>query len=62
VTDFHRRIDQILALPRAKGRAGQPHWPPLPRLRQWPDDFGRLELERYSIGQFDTARDARGPG
>ena len=63
VTDFHRRIDQILALPRAeKAELASPTGHPYRGWRQWPDDFGRLELERYSIGQFDTARDARAAG
>jgi len=61
VTDFHRRIDQISRCPRREAELASP-LATLPRLGQWPDDFGRLELERYSIGQFDTARDARAPG
>jgi len=63
VTDFHSRIDRILALPRTeKATLASPTGHPYRGWRQWPDDFGRLELERYSIGQFDTAEDARAAG
>jgi flavonol synthase len=30
--------------------------------RYWPDDFGRLELERFSIGQFDDPAAAAAAG
>lgn len=29
---------------------------------EWPDDFGRLELERFSIAQYDDTDEARAAG
>ncbi|WP_433305210.1 2-oxoglutarate and iron-dependent oxygenase domain-containing protein [Actinoplanes sp. CA-030573] len=63
IADFHRRIGRILDLPRAeKAALASPTAHPYRGWRQWPDDFGRLELERFSIGQFDNADDARAAG
>ncbi|GIF09042.1 isopenicillin N synthase family oxygenase [Actinoplanes siamensis] len=63
IADFHRRIGRVLDLPRAeKATLASPTGHPYRGWRQWPDDFGRLELERFSIGQFDNAGDARAAG
>jgi isopenicillin N synthase-like dioxygenase len=63
LADYSRRIGRLLSLPGAQKAAlaspgGHPHrgW------RQWPDDFGRLELERYNVAEFDTPADARAAG
>jgi flavonol synthase len=63
LADYSRRIGRLLSAPRAEkaalaSPAGHPHrgW------RQWPDDFGRLELERYNVAEFDTPADARAAG
>ena len=63
IEDFHQGIGRILALPRAeKARLASPTGHPYRGWRQWPDDFGRLELERFSIGQYDSAADAVAAG
>jgi flavonol synthase len=61
--DFGRRAGRLLSLPRAeKAKLASPTGHPYRGWRQWPDDFGRLELERYNVGQFDNAADARAAG
>jgi isopenicillin N synthase-like dioxygenase len=63
IDDFHDRIDALLKLPRAeKIPLASPTGHPYRGWRQWPDDFGRLELERFTIGQFDSAEDAEAAG
>jgi isopenicillin N synthase-like dioxygenase len=63
IDDFHHRIGRVLSLPRAEKVAlASPTAHPYRGWRQWPDDFGRLELERFSIGQFDNPGDARTAG
>jgi isopenicillin N synthase-like dioxygenase len=63
MADYSQRIGRLLSQPRAEKIAlaspgGHPHrgW------RQWPDDFGRLELERYNVAQFDTPSNAQAAG
>jgi flavonol synthase len=59
--DLGRRMARLLSLPRAdKARLASPH--PYRGWRQWPDDFGRLELERFNVAQFDDVTDARAAG
>lgn len=63
IADFHRRINHILDLPRSeKIELASPTAHPYRGWRQWPDDSGRLELERFSIGQYDNPDDARAAG
>jgi flavonol synthase len=63
IDDFGRRAGRLLALPRAeKAKLASPTGHPYRGWRQWPDDFGRLELERFNVGQFDNAADARAAG
>ncbi|MFD7003547.1 2-oxoglutarate and iron-dependent oxygenase domain-containing protein [Streptomyces mirabilis] len=63
VEEFHRGIGRILALPRAeKAKLASPTGHPYRGWRQWPDDFGRLELERFSIAQYDSPEEARAAG
>ncbi len=63
IEDFERRIGRILRLPHAeKASLASPTGHPYRGWRQWPDDFGRLELERYSIAQFDNPADATAAG
>ena len=63
IDDFSARADRLLSLPRAeKIKLASPTGHPYRGWRQWPDDFGRLELERFNVGQFDTAEDAREAG
>jgi flavonol synthase len=60
-SDLNRRMARLLSLPRAeKARLASPH--PYRGWRQWPDDSGRLELERFNVAQFDTAADASAAG
>jgi flavonol synthase len=59
--DLGRRMARLLSLPRAdKARLASPH--PYRGWRQWPDDFGRLELERFNVAQFDGVAEARAAG
>jgi flavonol synthase len=61
IADLGRRADRLLSLPRAeKARMASPH--PYRGWRQWPDDFGRLELERFNVAQFDNPDEARAAG
>jgi isopenicillin N synthase-like dioxygenase len=63
IDGFHQPIGRVLALPRAeKEKLASPTGHPYRGWRQWPDDFGRLELERISIGQYDTPEDAVAAG
>ena len=59
--DLGRRMARLLSLPRAeKARLASPH--PYRGWRQWPDDFGRLELERFNVAQFDGVAEASAAG
>ncbi|MFC4030022.1 2-oxoglutarate and iron-dependent oxygenase domain-containing protein [Streptomyces polygonati] len=63
IDDFHRSVGRVLALPREeKEKLASPTGHPYRGWRQWPDDFGRLELERINIGQYDNADDALAAG
>ena len=59
--DLSARMGRLLSLPRAaKAKLASPH--PYRGWRQWPDDFGRLELERFNVAQFDDIEAARAAG
>jgi flavonol synthase len=61
ISDLDRRMARLLSLPRAdKAKLASPH--PYRGWRQWPDDFGRLELERFNVAQFDDIADASAAG
>ena len=61
IADLGSRMARLLALPRAeKAMLASPH--PYRGWRQWPDDFGRLELERFNVAQFDDIGHARAAG
>jgi flavonol synthase len=61
--DFSLRVARLLSLPRVKkAELASPVGHPYRGWRQWPDDFGRLELERFNVGQFDNAAHARASG
>ena len=63
IGEFDQRTGRLLALPRdEKAKLASPTGHPYRGWRQWPDDFGRLELERYNVAQFDTPEDARAGG
>jgi flavonol synthase len=63
IEEFGQRTGRLLALPRPeKAKLASPTGHPYRGWRQWPDDFGRLELERYNVAQFDTPEDARASG
>src|SRR4051794_32809481 len=63
IEEFHRQIGDVLALPpEEKAALTSPTGHPYRGWRQWPDDFGRLELERFSIAQFESAADAEAVG
>ncbi len=63
IAEFGERTGRLLALPRAeKAKLASPTGHPYRGWRQWPDDLGRLELERYNVAQFDTPDDARAGG
>ena len=61
VADLGARAGRLLSRPRAeKAMLASPH--PYRGWRQWPDDFGRLELERFNVAQFDDIDAARAAG
>ena len=61
VADLKARAGRLLSRPRAeKALLASPH--PYRGWRQWPDDFGRLELERFNVAQFDDLDAARAAG
>jgi len=63
IEDVDRRSGRLLSLPRTeKAKLTSPTGHPYRGWRQWPDDFGRLELERYNVAQFDTPQDAHAAG
>ncbi|HXW43869.1 MAG TPA: 2OG-Fe(II) oxygenase family protein [Streptosporangiaceae bacterium] len=63
ISEFDERIGRLLALPRdRKAELASPTGHPYRGWRQWPDDFGRLELERFNVGQFDNIEAARAAG
>jgi len=63
IDEFSRHAGDLLARPKdEKARLASPTGHPYRGWRQWPDDFGRLELERYNVAQFDTPADARAAG
>ena len=63
IADFEARINRIMTLPREqKVELASPSGHPYRGWRQWPDDFGRLELERYMIARFDDVDEARAAG
>jgi isopenicillin N synthase-like dioxygenase len=63
IGEFGRHAGDLLARPRdEKARLASPTGHPYRGWRQWPDDFGRLELERYNVAQFDTPEDAKAAG
>jgi flavonol synthase len=61
IAGLSARMNRLLNLSRAeKARLASPH--PYRGWRQWPDDFGRLELERFNVAQFDDIGAARAAG
>ncbi len=61
IADLGARMARLLGRPRAeKATLASPH--PYRGWRQWPDDFGRLELERFNVAQFDDIGQARAAG
>ncbi|MGW4637885.1 2-oxoglutarate and iron-dependent oxygenase domain-containing protein [Sphaerisporangium sp. NPDC004334] len=63
IDEFHDRIGRILDLPREEKKTlASPTGHPYRGWRQWPDDFGRLELERFSISRFGTPEEAVAAG
>src|ERR1017187_1052447 len=61
ISDLSARTARLLGLPRAeKAKLASPH--PYRGWRQWPDAFGRLELERFNVAQFDDIGAARTAG
>ncbi|MFD4530270.1 2-oxoglutarate and iron-dependent oxygenase domain-containing protein [Streptomyces sp. NPDC058470] len=63
IAEFNDGFGRVLDLPREqKEQLASPTGHPYRGWRQWPDDFGRLELERYNIGQYDDAGAAEAAG
>jgi len=61
--DLEQRTGRLLGLPREqKAELASPTGHPYRGWRQWPDDFGRLELERFNVGQFDNTAEAQAAG
>jgi isopenicillin N synthase-like dioxygenase len=63
IDGFHDRMAAILARPRhQKIPLASPTGHPYRGWRQWPDESGRLELERFCIGQFEDPEEALAAG
>lgn len=63
IDEHDRRTTALLARPRQdKIDLASPSGHPYRGWRQWPDDLGRLELERYMVARFDDADDAIAAG
>ena len=63
IDEFNRHAGDLLARPRAeKATLASPTGHPYRGWRQWPDDFGRLELERFNVAEFDNPDDAMAAG
>ncbi|GAA5702585.1 2OG-Fe(II) oxygenase [Streptomyces avermitilis] len=63
IAGFNDGFGRVLDLPREqKERLASPTGHPYRGWRQWPDDFGRLELERFSIAQYDDTDAAEAAG
>ncbi len=63
ILEHDRRTTQLLAKSRdEKADLASPTGHPYRGWRQWPDDFGRLELERYMVARFDNADEAIAAG
>src|ERR1035438_3624189 len=61
ISDLSARTDRLLRLPQAeKAKLASPH--PYRGWRQWPDDSGRPELERFNVADFDDSETARAAG
>jgi isopenicillin N synthase-like dioxygenase len=63
INDFNLRIAHLLNQPRPrKERLTGPPGQPFRGWRRQQDDFGRLEIERFDMAQFDNAAHARASG
>lgn len=68
INDFSHRTERLFNLPRTRkarlaGLAGQPGQRGADRgWRREADDFGRLEVERFGVGQYDNVAHARAAG
>ena len=63
VAEWEAHVDRLLTQPRErKAELASPTGHPFRGWRQWPDDFGRLELERYMVHRYDDAAAARAAG
>lgn len=63
IDGFHQSAGHVLDLPyEEKSRLASPTGHPYRGWRQWPDDFGRLELERFSISRYDSPEHAQDAG
>src|SRR3984885_13424619 len=59
ISEFDQRIGRLLGLPRdRKAELASPTGHPYRGWRQWPDDFGPLELERFHVGPLERATQA----
>ena len=63
IDEHDRRTTALLARPRErKADLASPTGHPYRGWRQWPDDLGRLELERFMVARFDDAEQAVAAG
>ena len=63
IDEFDRRTTALLARPREdKAELASPTGHPYRGWRQWPDDLGRLELERFMFARFDDVESAVAAG
>ncbi|MCU1393558.1 MAG: Dioxygenase, isopenicillin synthase [Ilumatobacteraceae bacterium] len=63
IAEHDRRTSDLLARSRdVKAELASPTGHPYRGWRQWPDDLGRLELERFMFARFDSVDDAIAAG
>jgi isopenicillin N synthase-like dioxygenase len=63
IAEHDRRTSELLSRSREeKAELASPTGHPYRGWRQWPDDFGRLELERFMVARYDDAEQAIADG
>ncbi len=63
VAAYSDAVERLLRRPaEQKARLASPTGHPYRGWRQWPDDSGRLELERFMVDRYDSTADAKAAG
>lgn len=63
IAEFWSRMGRVLSLPRdRKEELKSPEGYPYRGWWEWRDESGRLEMERYTVGQFDSPAEVAAAG